>query len=147
MLVLYRAMPKGRRARLLARIRRIGRARRLLVIDEANGSAIRVHNSRELLRAGLAKRPLLFLSPIFETRSHPDWAPLERNRLAALLRLSSAPIIALGGMNARRLRMSGWAFAVGPVSTLGRRPKSPKGHAMSDHVRVFSDQNLKAVPT
>jgi thiamine-phosphate pyrophosphorylase len=114
-LFLYRDLPRGQRARLLAEVRRRARARGLVVADEAAGGAARVHNSKEMRRAGSAGTPVLFLSPIFETRSHPDWKPVPRMRAAALLRLGKSPVIALGGMNERRfakiqrLGFSGWA--------------------------------------
>ena len=108
-------LPKRKQARLLARLRQVARARRLTVLDEAAGEAVRVHNSREVRRAGLARTQLLFLSPMFATRSHPDWQPLRRMRAAALTQLARSPVIALGGMNERRFRrirrlgFSGWA--------------------------------------
>jgi thiamine-phosphate pyrophosphorylase len=114
-LVLYRGLKTGERARLLAKLRRIARARQLVVVDEAAGEAARVHDLRELRRAGLARTPLLFVSPVFPTRSHPDRPPLKRQRLAALVRLSTVPVIALGGMNGLRFRtvermgLRGWA--------------------------------------
>jgi thiamine-phosphate pyrophosphorylase len=113
--ILYHGLPRGERARLLRKLRRLARSRQLLLVDEASGNAVRVHRPSELLRAGLARTPLLFLSPVFSTRSHPDWRPLKRQRIGALLRLSRAPVIALGGMNARRFRtvvrlgFAGWA--------------------------------------
>lgn len=103
-LFLYRDMPAAKRARLLALLRRIARRRGLVVADEVAGEAARVHNAREVRKAGLARVPLLFVSPIFPTRSHPDWAPLSKMRAAALLRLADVPVIALGGMTAGRFR-------------------------------------------
>lgn len=114
-LVLYRDLPAAKRARLLATLRRIARRRRLIVADEIGGKAVRVHNAREVRKAGLTRVPLLFLSPMNRTRSHPAWVPIPRMRAAALLRLAKAPVIALGGMDARRfaevrrLGFDGWA--------------------------------------
>jgi len=114
-LFLYRDLPKGERARLLARLRRTARARQMILVDEAAGEASRVHGSKEIFRAGLAAPAILFLSPMFETRSHPKWRPIPRMRAAALVRLANAPVIALGGMDDRRFRriqslgFSGWA--------------------------------------
>jgi thiamine-phosphate pyrophosphorylase len=115
LLLLYREMPKGKRARLKAKLRRVAAARRLTIADELAGEAARVHDSREIRAAGLRRVPLLFLSPLFETRSHPDWRPLPRMRAAALARLAKAPVLALGGMTAQRfarvsqLGFQGWA--------------------------------------
>lgn len=114
-LALYRGLRRAERARLMSRIRRIAAQRGLTVADEAAGEAARVHNLRELRDAGLARVPLLFLSPIFATRSHPDWRPHSRMRAAALTRLAGVPVIALGGMDEERFRrierlgFHGWA--------------------------------------
>ena len=114
-LFLFSGVPKGERARLLARVRRLARARMLLVVDEMADGAARVHGLAELRKAQLAGASLLFLSPMFPTRSHPDWKPLERMRASSMVRLANRPVIALGGMNARRFRQveplgfSGWA--------------------------------------
>lgn len=114
-LVLYAALPKRERAVLLAKLRLIARQRRLVIADEVAGEAARVHNFAELRRASLRKTPLLFLSPMFETRSHPQWRTLPRMKAAAMIRLAAVPIMALGGMNARRFRriermgFQGWA--------------------------------------
>lgn len=112
-LLLYRELPRRERARIAARLRRAARSQDLVVADEQAGEAARIHNLRELRRA--AGVPLLFVSPLFPTVSHPDWAPLPRMRAAALARLARAPVIALGGMDEarfrriRRLGFSGWA--------------------------------------
>ena len=112
-LVLHSELSKGRRADLIAKVRRIAGRRGLLVVDEAAGQTARVHNLRELTKASGA--PFIFLSPMFPTRSHPDWPPLPRMRAATLARLAKRPLIALGGMNERRFRtvaalgFAGWA--------------------------------------
>ena len=114
-LFLYRELPKQERWTLFARLQRVARRRGLVIADEAAGDAARVHALRELREALLAGAPLMFLSPMFATRSHPHWAPMRRMRAAALVRLSPVPVIALGGMDARRfasiegLGFSGWA--------------------------------------
>ena len=114
-LLLFRDLPKGERTRLKARLRRLARRRGLVVADELTRDAARVHDAEELREAGLAKVPLLFLSPLYPTRSHPEWRPLPRMRAAALLRLAKVPVIALGGMDSKRfervepLGFAGWA--------------------------------------
>jgi thiamine-phosphate pyrophosphorylase len=114
-LFLYRDMPKGRRARLLAKVRIAARLRGLILVDEGRGEAARVHDLAELRRASIRRTPLLFVSPIFPTRSHPRWRPLTAMRAAAMIRLAYTPVIALGGMNERRFRrverlgFHGWA--------------------------------------
>lgn len=73
------------------------------------------HDAREVARANALRPALLFLSPVFPTRSHPGAWTLGVPGLARLARLSDAPVIALGGMNARRFRrlrplgIHGWA--------------------------------------
>jgi thiamine-phosphate pyrophosphorylase len=59
------------------------------------------HDVRELARA---KAHAILLSPVFATRSHPAAAVLGPFRFATLARRSGVPVIALGGMNARRFR-------------------------------------------
>lgn len=74
-----------------------------------------VHDVRQLRRATCLGASLIFLSPMFWTRSHPGREPLARMRAAALVRLAPMPVIALGGMNPRRfaalrdLGFAGWA--------------------------------------
>ena len=90
-------------------------ARRQELTVAHNGRAERVHNVRELRRAMLRRTPLILLSPIYPTRSHPEWRPLPQMRAAALAHLGRRKLIALGGMDARkfarvrRLGFQGWA--------------------------------------
>ena len=97
-----------------AQLRRL-RQRPLVVVREMPGAARRVHNMRELTRALLARTPLIFLSPIRATSSHPDWPPIPRMRAATLAQLAKRRLIALGGMDARKfariedLGFQGWA--------------------------------------
>jgi thiamine-phosphate pyrophosphorylase len=114
-IVIYRGLAKRDRAKLLAKLRQEANRRNLAIIDERFGQAARVHNVRELRRAGLCRVSLLLLSPIFPTSSHPGWKPLSRMRAATLIRLSKVPVIALGGMDEPRFRriealgFHGWA--------------------------------------
>ncbi|HEU4968402.1 thiamine phosphate synthase [Sphingomonas sp.] len=63
-------------------------------------------------RAGAA---LLFLSPVFPTRSHPDARALGPHHFARLAGPARTPVIALGGMTSTRFRRlpklgaEGWA--------------------------------------
>jgi thiamine-phosphate pyrophosphorylase len=114
-LVLYRGLPKGRRARLLSRLMRLARSQGLVIADELEGEAARVHDLPELRRALQQRIPIIFLSPMRPTRSHPDWEPIGRMRAAALTRLAHRRLYALGGMDERefrrieRLGFRGWA--------------------------------------
>ena len=73
-----------------------------------------VHNLREIRTAERAGADLLFLSPVFGTRSHPAGRSLGPLRFMLLARQARVPVISLGGMNARRARklggvIYGWA--------------------------------------
>ncbi|MEP5381419.1 MAG: thiamine phosphate synthase [Erythrobacter sp.] len=74
-----------------------------------------VHNAREILTAKHVGADLLFLSPTFATRSHPDQRPLGQLQLRRLIALCNKPVFLLGGMNARRFQQRehlgahGWA--------------------------------------
>jgi thiamine-phosphate pyrophosphorylase len=116
-LVLHRDMRRGQRARLIARLRRMASGRSLVLADEESGEAARVHSMRELRQAGSKRVPLILLSPLYPTRTHPDRPLLDGMRAAAFVRLANVgiPVLALGGMDARRfarvrqLGFQGWA--------------------------------------
>ncbi len=127
------ATPAVQRRQLFDQVRRLARTRRLMVILagpphqaqawRADGSHGRhrgamtapVHTLAELNAAQKAGAKLLFLSPVFATRSHPGAAPLGRLRFAVLCQKAQIPVIALGGMTAARFRQIkslgayGWA--------------------------------------
>ena len=102
-------------AKEMRRLRVLARQRHLTLIQEGPRTARRVHNSKELRQALLARTPLILLSPLFRTASHPDWTPIPRMRAAALARLGGRRLLALGGMNDERyasvasLGFLGWA--------------------------------------
>lgn len=82
--------------------------------DLARGPAllrlVTVHSLRELRRA--ARADAVLLSPVFPTRSHPGGKVLGPLRWHAIAARSQVPVIALGGMNARRAARLGakrWA--------------------------------------
>lgn len=112
--LVVRHLSEPHRPHLLRRIRRLARSRDLLLLDEAEGSVARVHDMRELRRALGRRTPLIFISPLFPTRSHPGRKPLGRMRAATLARLAGGRAHALGGMDAgrfadvRRLGFAGW---------------------------------------
>lgn len=121
----HHALAPGERARLLRRIRRLAASRGLMLVDEASGAAARVHDASEIRAARARGAQLLFLSPLFPTRSHPGRPALPRMRAAALAKLAGRPLIALGGMDSRRypevrkLGFDGWAGL--DAWTAGRR--------------------------
>ena len=96
-------------------LRHLTRAKALTIAHEAKGRSARVHDMGELRRALLRRTPLILLSPIYPTTSHPEWRPLPRMRAAALARLAGRRLIALGGMDSKRFRrverlgFQGWA--------------------------------------
>jgi thiamine-phosphate pyrophosphorylase len=74
-----------------------------------------VHDLRELRRAEAGGAALLFLSPVFATRSHPGAPTLGTRRFAQLAAKARRPVIALGGVTPAnapklmRLGAYGWA--------------------------------------
>lgn len=125
------ALSPNERRRLFARVARIARARRLVLVRAgslrlgredgvhgARGRGLRTapaHSRSEALCAVQRGAQLLFVSPVFATRSHPDAVALGRSRLGLLIVGLGVPVIALGGMTARRfaslrgLNLHGWA--------------------------------------
>ncbi|MFV0625388.1 thiamine phosphate synthase [Sphingomonas sp. ac-8] len=121
------------RAALFAQVRQIARRRRLVLLvagaplpgaDGRHGPRTRggrglatrpAHHRRELIAAQRAGVDAVFASPVFATRSHPGAAALGRVRFGLMVRDSAVPVIALGGMNARRAEglarfgIHGWA--------------------------------------
>lgn len=121
----YHLPPAQRRARFAA-LARLARARGHLVAlagsrAEARrwgadlaygpgGDLVPVHSLAEIGRARRAAA--LLLSPVFATRSHPGARTLGPLRFRLLAGRAGAPVIALGGMNAktaRRLKWPRWA--------------------------------------
>ena len=128
----------GQRRRRFARLRRIARARGHLVILASDAVTARawgadgwygppaglrprrtglialaaVHDMREIARANLLGADAALLSPVFPTRSHPGAKTLGPRRFRLLAKRAQMPVIALGGMDARRavrLRWPRWA--------------------------------------
>jgi thiamine-phosphate pyrophosphorylase len=116
--VVFRHYGAPDRATLLRRVEKVAK-RRGLILVVAGGGAANVHNARPSGRGlttasahsrreaiGAIRRgaDLLFVSPVFATRSHPGARSLGRVRFGLLVRDLGVPVIALGGMGARRLR-------------------------------------------
>ena len=74
-----------------------------------------VHDLAEATRAKAEVAALVFVSPVHETRSHPDSAPLGRKVARQIVKACGCPAIALGGMDARKFAAAekdgfyGWA--------------------------------------
>jgi thiamine-phosphate pyrophosphorylase len=63
-----------------------------------------VHSHAEIREAERSGADMLFLSPVFATRSHPEAQPLGLARFAWLARRTPLPVIALGGIDEARGR-------------------------------------------
>ena len=125
------SLPPDARTALFRKVKGVARRRGLLILaagaqalgaDGTHGHRRKqrgrlltapVHDLREIRAAERAGADLLFLSPVFPTRSHPGARLLGRMRFAWLARQTQLPVIALGGMDERRawgLRGAyGWA--------------------------------------
>ena len=128
------SLERAQRKALFERVSRIARKRGLLLlvagasmgerswqVDGVHGRqgpglrSASVHNLSEIRAAERNGADLLFLSPVFATRSHPGAPSLGPLRFAWLARQTQLPVIALGGMDAHRVNrlnksgMYGWA--------------------------------------
>lgn len=138
-IVRHYSLTRGARLDLIARIRKIARARRLTLVvsgpaalalaTQADGfharsahvgprqllRTVAVHDEAELRLARKIGADLILLSPVFATDSHPGAPSMGRKRFGRLSQESDIPVIALGGMTARRakslrqLGLYGWA--------------------------------------
>jgi thiamine-phosphate pyrophosphorylase len=125
----HHGLAPGERRRLFEALRKLARRRRLFLVA-APGPGIRAdgrhgerrglgfrsasaHGLRELRTAEKAGAALVFLSPAFATRSHPAARPLGPVRFGLIARQARVPVVALGGVDARRARrlphIYGWA--------------------------------------
>jgi thiamine-phosphate pyrophosphorylase len=119
------SLPKSERRALFNEVRAICRQRGLMLVAAGaplpggqgvhgrRGRGLRTasaHNLRELRAAERAGADLVFLSPVFATRSHPGARPLGDRRFTLLAHQARVPVIALGGMNPERARRLGGAY-------------------------------------
>lgn len=140
-------MPAAERRPLYERVRAIARRRGLILVlagglrdaigwraDGAHGRGRHVRAARPLLRTAPAHgradlhagagKDLLLLSPVFATRSHPGAPTLGVTRFGLAARHATVPVVALGGVDARRFRRLralgayGWAG----IDAFGRPP-------------------------
>ena len=127
-------LPLGERRALFARVATVARRRGLVLLrageqplsrseDGTHGTRRRVrsgwysraaHSPAEIVAGMRAGADLLFVSPVYTTRSHPGAPALGAVRLGLLVRGVGVPVIALGGMDARRAKrlrrlVYGWA--------------------------------------
>lgn len=126
----YGLAPGERRA-LFRKVAKVSRKRGLLLVRAGalrtggedgvhggRGPGLRTwpaHSRREAVAAIRAGADAIFVSPVFATRSHPGARALGRVRLGLMIRNLRVPVIALGGMDARKaaslqqLGIYGWA--------------------------------------
>lgn len=128
---------------LFRRVVRIARARGLVVVragkragfgeggvhGATRGSELRTapaHDRREAVAAVRRGADLLFVSPVFATRSHPGAEALGARKARRIAQGLPVIAIALGGMDARRFRtlagFDGWA-AIDAWRSLGSGAK------------------------
>lgn len=125
----HHATPARERRTLLLQVRRIARARRLVLVVAGEGAGDGVHgktpgrglrswpahNRREAIAGRRAGATILFVSPVFATRSHLQARPLGPQVAAHIGRGLGTSVIALGGMSEARWRrirtlgFDGWA--------------------------------------
>jgi thiamine-phosphate pyrophosphorylase len=127
----HKGLGGKQRRKLFERVRRIARARGLILLLAGKEARARrwgadgahhrhpgppragtapAHDLREIRAAERSGAIAVFLSPLHPTRSHPGAPALGRMRFAALTRATRLPVIALGGVDGRRGRA---AMAVG----------------------------------
>lgn len=110
----------GARANRLRQVRRLCRrfGHRLEVAGAGYGPPAphrrlaTAHGLREIGRANRFEAEAILLSPVHPTRSHPGGKSFGRLKFLLLARRARMPVIALGGMTARRFRglpAHGWA--------------------------------------
>lgn len=113
------ASPAAERAAIFARLSRIARRRRLIVVPGgAKGQTPHIHPAHSMREAVAARRAgadLVLVSPVYPTRTHPGAPTLGPLRAAMIARAAGVPAIALGGMTAARFKrmralgFAGWA--------------------------------------
>jgi thiamine-phosphate pyrophosphorylase len=132
------ATPPPERRSFYDKVRSVAKRRRLMLLlagsprvavgwraDGAHGRSPHRRTSRRLIRTAPAHSArelhaarhadLALVSPVFPTRSHPGSKALGPAGLGVLMRRAGVPVIALGGMTARRARslatlgITGWA--------------------------------------
>lgn len=87
------------------------------------------HDAKQLRAAERAGADLVFLSPVFPTRSHPGARALGPLRFGLIAKHARIPVVALGGMTAARfahinaLGAHGWA-AIDGLTANGAHPCS-----------------------
>lgn len=124
--VRHHRTPPRQRGLLIRKVRRIAVARQLVLVvaggavgtgtHGVGGGASQLrtwaaHDRRQAIAGVRAGAKLLFVSPLFPTRSHPGAPVLGPAKAARITAGLPVAAIALGGMNARRFtRVRYWGF-------------------------------------
>lgn len=136
-IVRHYSVPTAERAEIARRVARICRMRQMTLAIAANEDlalalgaelvhnptirpevlpfSLSVHSSEEAIAAREKGASLVFVSPVFETRSHPGRKALGVTAAIELAKAAHVPAIALGGMDARKFALLerkgfyGWA--------------------------------------
>jgi thiamine-phosphate pyrophosphorylase len=129
--VRHHSMPEEERAELAGRVADMCRKRGLvlaiarhvalaeeldaaLVHNPAGASrlplSLSVHDEAEAVAAREARAALVFVSPVYSTRSHPGAPSLGPEEAARLAEIAGSPAIALGGMSRERSARLGEPF-------------------------------------
>lgn len=112
----HHATAADARILLKHRVAHIARRRGLVLVDETTPQTApirigRAHTVREGIAARRAGAEIVFVSPVYPTRTHPGAPALGPLRAALIARAVGLPAVALGGMNALRFRrMAGLGF-------------------------------------
>lgn len=139
----HRELPPRERHALFLRVRRLACARRLRLsaVGPMPGAVAHggrraatypAHHRRQAVAGVRAGAGVLFVSPLFATRSHPGAKGIGPRRAVSITRGLAVDTVALGGMTARRwLRLrgfAGWAgiHALAGLSAPARRGGGPK---------------------
>jgi thiamine-phosphate pyrophosphorylase len=130
-------LAEGERRALFARILGVARRRALLAVaagpplpgahgtHNRRGPGIRTasaHDLRELRAAERSGADLVFLSPVFPTRSHPGAATLGVAGFERLARRARVPVVALGGMDAKRAALLRSAYGWAAIDAFSASP-------------------------
>jgi thiamine-phosphate pyrophosphorylase len=128
----HRGLDRAQRKRLFERVRGIARRRGLILLAAgpglraegahggSRGVSRSVHSLRELKTAERSGAGLVFLSPAFATRSHPEARPLGPVRFGLIARQARIPVIALGGVDARNARRLPYAYGWAGIDAWSR---------------------------
>lgn len=127
--VVVRHQRAADRKALIRKVAKVARRQGLVVVVAQGRGRLNVHNGRgnwrgalvtasahtrrEAIAASRRGADAVFLSPVFATRSHPGARSLGRAKFGLAARGLTIPVIALGGMDARRAKSLpgayGWA--------------------------------------